>query len=158
MNVAVITRSLRAAACVEYMASASGSPRYIILTADPGAFDSERQTANFEIMRLSPGSLPIDRIGLVMATRRKFLRWARSGSRFGELVESAARRVKALLRGGSVLKPVDDVSPAGRRPLYDRLVEINSDEPIEQIFVFDLFDLPAVLAFGGDFDINVVVR
>jgi len=47
---------------------------------------------------------------------------------------------------------------ASHEAISDLLSDINKDEAISQLIVFDVFDLPPVLAFGETYSIPVSVR
>ncbi len=159
MNVAVITRTLRADACVAFMTSVSGASRYAILTADPGAFSRDEEgAAGYEVVRLATGSLPVDGVGIAMATRRKLLGWARSGSRVGRLVESVARGMVRVRRRVARPSRAPATTSSRNDQLYEKLTAINQEERIDNIYVFDLFDLPTALDFSDEFNARVLVR
>jgi hypothetical protein len=89
--------------------------------------------------------------------------WGGSGSSWGRVAERSARqvvRVVQRLRSKTTQRVDSDVLVSQRltahtKSLKTLLQQQWSSHPIEEIVVFDLFDLPAALDFGAEFAIPV---
>ena len=98
--------------------------------------------------------------------RRSATRWMRRGSRIGRMAETGIRRIRRL---ASTTRRRDDsvdplVTPDSRwldlhtEELLGLLEARNEQETVTEIVVFDLFDLPAALAFAERHGVPVSVR
>jgi len=162
VTVAVITQTLRINACIDFINSIGDHPAVTIFTGDPGAFkDADLPVGTSVVSASAPELLLTDTVRLKLIGRRRLLEWMRSGSSLGRLAERAARKLLGLVR------PVKDPSPqnpgaVANQPtntyLIGELDSLHETKVLSTIAVFDVFDLPSVLAFAARTGVHVVVR
>jgi hypothetical protein len=89
-------------------------------------------------------------------TARRIVRWVRRGSRIGGRIEQAIRRALvtrfAQPSDGATVHP-----PAVDSLLLAKLGEIQAADPVAFLAVFDVTDLPTVLAFADNSGAEVAV-
>ena len=98
--------------------------------------------------------------------RRSATSWMRRGSRIGRMAETGIRRMRRLAsttrRGDDSMEPL--VTPDSRwldlhtEELIALLEARHGREAVTEIVVFDLFDLPAALAFADRHGVPVGVQ
>ncbi len=157
--VALVSQTLRSAECVSFLSHESG--RWLVVTADEHGFEKVDLPPQTEVVMLE-SSLAGSKDRLQSSFRRSAIGWMRGGSRIGRMTENGLRRIRRLT------SPAPQTNPTGA-PSSDRLdlhtnkvvsfLETHLEtEPISEIVVFDLFDLPAALAFGDQHGVPVSVR
>ena len=164
-RVALISQTLRAQHCHAYMND--GSEEGVILTSNPSAFaDFEFDTSTL-LIAVNPPAALLPAAHLVQ-TRifRSALERARSGSRFGASLERMVKWLARRLRHQRRLGPLgrhrhpqemDELS-IRHSAMYAKLEEQHRSSRIDQLVVFDVFDLPVALAFAEDYHIELLVR
>lgn len=161
--VAVMTQTLRVDACIGYLTSlldSTPSHGIVVFTADPGALEP---IAGVTIRSTqTPLSVLTDSSARRQVFRRRLLGWTRSGSSMGRSFEKAVRRfVAATRRSGDVSRtgePTGSIDHPINQHLVNEIAALHAGLPLQQIVVFDLFDLPTVLPFAREAGIPVVVR
>jgi len=154
---------LRAKHCHAYLEDGSGED--VILTSNPADFAALEFIAPTHIVAVSP---PPELLRPTHLARnrifRSVLHRARSGSRLGVWVEHVLKDVARLLRRLSEVMPrrrgFQQTAELSIRSsmMYAKLVEEHASSPIQQLIVFDVFDLPVALTFAEDHQVDVLVR
>jgi len=164
--VAVMTQPLRAIYCAAYLHQIPESVPIRIITPDDRVMTSLDLPERAEFRRpLSKArSVPTSSISR-SRLRQGVVRWARGGSTWGMRFDRAIRSTIWRLRYVDRLVALRDLRKSQLKSLFashkaitDMLSEIQRDEEISQLIVFDVFDLPPVLAFGETHSIPVSVR
>jgi hypothetical protein len=88
---------------------------------------------------------------------RRFIRWVRRGSRIGGRIERAIRRAIVRQQTQPDGRPDGQQSPVDLL-LLKTLCELEAADPITYVAVFDVSDLPTVLAFAHKTGAEVAVR
>ncbi|REK18104.1 MAG: hypothetical protein DWQ40_08780 [Actinobacteria bacterium] len=156
MKVALITQTLRANACAAYIA-ADDAHDYVIFTGDPGAFAQFDLPDTTLVNATSASPAVMDPTRASQAARRHLLAWMRGGTRVGRLAERVARKVRSLWRQTDETMREAQAHPLNSY-LIDRLAVLEEAEGVEELVVFDVFDLPTALAFRGTSAIRLLVR
>lgn len=164
-SVAMISQGLRAEHCKAYIDQNPG--RWLVLTTSPREFEEWDVYDDVEVSGARPPGDLLPSRGLTF-TRwyRSIVRWARSGSALGQIIERVARSAKALLRrqrkvtvptAGDRVRPVvvNDLRLSGS---FQRLLAEDRTESISLLVVFDVFDLPVALEFSRETGVEVLVR
>ena len=164
-RLALISQTLRADYCQAYM---NDDPvEGAVLTARPAAFTELEFSAQTRVIAVNPPPelLPARHITQDRVFR-SFLRQARSGSRLGPWLERAAKwfaRHLRQLRAPLRLRrrpPGQEINEGSIRTsaMYAKLLEEHNSRAIDQLVVFDVFDLPVALTFAEDHQIELLVR
>jgi hypothetical protein len=154
LKVGVIGQTKRDKYCRSYFAQAAPAPA-VVLTDDPGAFSDWARPSGVEVVGIIDDRVrPAEK--LRRRTRRRALEWMRSGSAGGARVEQAMRRLRPRPRTVSSER-VGAAEPL-RHGLIAQLNALHERTGIEEIVVFDLFDLPSVLEFSARTEVRVLVR
>ncbi len=160
--VAVITQTLRMAACLDFINSVGDDSAVTIFTGDPGAFKSADLPAGVSVVSASaPEPLLTDPVRLRRVVRRRLLQWMRSGSGIGRFTEKAAKTLSRILRPvryPGTPRPGTVANQPTNSYLVSELESLHQTESLTIIAVFDLFDLPSVLEFSARSGVRVVVR
>lgn len=161
-RVAIISQSLRAKSCRTYLGSEAFDN--LILTTDVRPFwDLEREAADIVVLKSQPSELPSAKL-LNLLRRSKTPPEPHSGR--ARWVERAINRIVwrlryldryTMLRRSKARQGADHKS-APAKLLFSELEEQQRRQPIHQIVVFDLFDLPVAVEFGQAYDVEVIVR
>lgn len=154
LRVGVIGQTMRGAYCRSYFADTNDS-RAVVFTDDTGAFADWVPAPGIEVVRILDGSVPRHE-KLRRRLRRRAIEWLRSGSMVGTRAEAAIRRLRPPPR----IEPTTGVAAdAPLRPgLISQLDALHEASAIDEIVVFDLFDLPSVLEFSARARVPVMVR
>lgn len=161
----MISQPMRGASCISFLRS--GATEQVILTGDARPFVDLDLDIPTSVVVVGPAlrTPPITRL-----TRSGWVRAIPSGSptgsRFARWLARAVNRVAwrlryfdrlVLTRRSKTVRHAD-FQALERSPLYVELGQQQRGHPIQQIVVFDLFDLPAASAFARRHDLDLVVR
>lgn len=161
--IALMSQTLRAEDCAALLRSQAG--RWIVVTGDEHVPDQADLPPGSSVLRLSsPLAGPAERLG--SRIRRASIRWMRGGSRAGRAIERGLQKVRRLLSpAGGSSRPRGPGDPPTSRLLDTHtemvlsiLEEQQEGEGVSEILVFDLFDLPAAVAFGDQHGVPIRVR
>tara|TARA_Y100001970_G_scaffold254947_1_gene331199 strand:+ start:2821 stop:3357 length:537 start_codon:yes stop_codon:yes gene_type:complete len=177
IKIAVITQGFRAHECATYLNN-SQNEKVIIICSSRAIFDNEILPENHEIREYNS----LHRFGrndvpLFIATKEKVKKYTRGGSDSGVWLErflnSLIWKMRYIYRASEALfkliikiwkKVKEKLSRhRNRKPfryeaLSQELLTISEENQIDEILLFDLFDLPAVLDFVDDQAIEIKVR
>jgi len=163
-HIALIGQTLRMNDCTAFVRQTPGS--WTIVVGDRHGITQDDLPPGGELVRLSSAPVPTGS-RLKADLRRSVLRLMRRGSSLGRHAENGLRRVKRLVA------PADPgYDPMGRMAgtANEALLTTHTEEilsflecrhqqaPIAEVVVFDLFDLPAALAFAQPKGLPVSVR
>lgn len=151
-----------------YVLANPGSGRPVVLTTDVRAFGRSEGDL-VEVVEIGDQSVPSSGLTIEASRiRRRVAEWSRNGSSLGLRVERLHRQLQWRLRHIRRLPIAYRQWLAARESrsgrdlrnpnLLSKLEVLHSETPIDQIAVFDLFDLPTVLRFSSSRDVEVVVR
>ena len=182
MKVAVISQGFRAHECSTYINnSKENDGRVIIICSNKAIFDSEILPKNVEIREYkSIQKFRRNELPLFIASKQRIKKFTRGGSDIGVRIERFLNRfiwkMRYLYRASEIffnlLINLKDMLRRKRKgkllqqiykpPLYEELSQellaISKENQLDEILVFDLFDLPAVLDFVDDQAIEIKVR
>ncbi len=178
MKVAVITQGFRAHECSTYINNLKiNDVRVIIICSDKAIFDNETLPKNVEIREYeSVQKFRRNDLPLFVASKERIKKFTRGGSDIGVRLErflnsliwkmryvyrvsevffNRVYRVRKKIKGW--LSPLRNWKPPRYKSVREELLTISAENQLDEILVFDLFDLPAVLDFVGDQAIKVKV-
>tara|TARA_B100000902_G_C27195361_1_gene856169 strand:- start:484 stop:1026 length:543 start_codon:yes stop_codon:yes gene_type:complete len=178
-KIAVITQGLRAHECVTYLNNSQNeNERVIIICSSKAIFDHEVLPGNLEIREYkSLQKFRRNDIPLFITSKQRIKKYTRGGSDSGVRLErflnSLIWKMRYIYRASELFfkliikirrKAKENLSrhrnqkPSGYEALREELLTISDENQLDEILVFDLFDLPAVLDFVDDQAIEVKVR
>lgn len=160
---ALMSQTLRADECLAFIGGNQDS--WTLITADRRWVASAGLPATTRVV-LVESTLTGVRDRARAGLRRSILGWARSGSRLGAAVEQTVRRAKRAFTRSVTYEPFDsdqssssnDRMEAHTGQLVDLLESAHSEDPIIELAVFDVFDLPAAFAFAVSHDVPVAIH
>jgi len=179
MKIAVITQGFRAHECSTYINNSKvNDERVIIICSDKAIFDNEILPKNVEIREYkSIQKFRRNDLPLFIASKQRIKKFTRGGSDIGVRLErflnSLIWKMRYVYRASEVffnliyrlrrkvkgkLSPHRNWTPPRYKTLREELLTISEENQLDEVLVFDLFDLPSVLDFVGDQAIEVKVR
>ncbi len=179
IRIAVITQGLRAQECATYLNNSNNeNERVIIICSNKAIFDNETLPENLEILEYkSTQKFGRNDLPLFVASKQRIKQFTRGGSDSGVRIErflnSLIWRMRYAYRASEVffnfvfifrrkvkskLLGQRNWTPPRYQSLMEELLTISEENQLDEILVFDLFDLPTVLDFVGEQAIEVKVR
>lgn len=159
--VIVISQPLRSPQAIQYAAGLPEDERKVVLTADPASIEQDSLPAGTEILPAAPPMRAAPSARVVAGVVGRARRWANGGSYLGSRLTRWIRSAEWRLRYMDRLRTLLDLrrrGGAGADKLIVETLAAIDDGDMEEIAVFDLMDLPAVVEFVGPSSIRIVVR
>ena len=162
--IAMMGQTLRVDDCSAFLRQAPGS--WTVVVADRHGITQDDLPAGAHLVRLEVSPAPA-RGRLKSDLRRSALGLMRRGSSWGRYAENGLRRIKRVVAPAD---PSYDPMEGAEGNVNEKWMQTHTDEllrflkdlherdPIGEVVVFDLFDLPAALAFAEPRRIPLSVR
>lgn len=160
---ALMCQTLRVDECTAFLRQESR--RWIVVVGDQHEIGEDDLPHQSELVMMVS---PIAGAGRFFGSdlRRSAISWMRGGSRIGRMAETGLRRIRGLTSPARQrYDPMDrsDTPTSGWLDLHTDEVLLflearHKREAVSEIVVFDLFDLPAALAFADRHGVPVSVR
>ena len=178
-KIAVITQGFRAHECATYLKNSQNeNEKVIIICSSRAIFDNKILPENLEIREYnSLHKFGRNDVPLFTASKEKVKKYTRgcsdSGVQLERFLNSLIWKMRYIYRASEALfklifkiwkKVKEKLSRhRNRKPLRyvalsQELLTISEENQLDEILVFDLFDLPAVLDFVDDQAIEIKVR
>lgn len=164
-RIAIVSQPMRATQCRDFLREETADQ--VILTRDARLFaDLGSDSATGVVVVDSPFRVPPTERLLRSRVLKRLLSSRRSTTTWARWVERTIKRIAWRFRYLDRLATVRrsrkpqrfDSSSLAASPLLARLEEQQSIQPIQQLVVFDLFDLPVAVQFGRRHGVEVLVR
>ena len=165
-TVAVLTQTLRTPQCLAFLESRDGQYHGTILLGNIGVVASAHVPKNFGAQDIRRREKPLPSAALATTKARALvLAWAQGGSTVGKRIEKVTKGVLWRLRYVDRISIIRRIIASNSKKqgevsveLFGRLREIQQHERIDEVIVFDLYDLPTAVKFGEEFGVVVLVR
>ncbi|HEY6634293.1 MAG TPA: hypothetical protein VI141_01620 [Acidimicrobiia bacterium] len=160
--IALMSQTLRRDDCIAFLRQ--DARRWIVVVGDQHGIDADDLPNRSELVVMDS---PLAGAGkrLRADIRRSAITWMRSGSQLGRMAETGLRKMRRLVsssrRDGDSVDLVTTASgwlDSHTEEVVAFLESNNEHEAVAEIVVFDLFDLPAALAFGDRHGIPISVQ